>query len=679
MTDCDSPTVLVDATFAWIAANVRDEVDFVVWTGDSARHDSDEKIPRTAKQIVDTNIYIAEKFAEVFGNGQQSTDGGPADMAIPVIPSIGNNDILPHNIFLPGPNKWLKTYGSVWRRFIPEAQRHSFQQGGWFYVEAVPGKLAVFSLNTMYFFDRNSGVDGCSRPEEPGFEHMEWLGVQLQMLRERGMKAILTGHVPPARTPSKQLWDETCWQKYTLWLQQFRDVVVGGMYGHMNIDHFMLQDTKDVDILSLQGEAVSTREYLGDDLSVTSAGDYLEELRTHFSDLPNPFDALGDGKDSAAGGKKGKKGRKGRKKKKERALKKIGGEWAERFQLSNVGPSVVPNYFPTLRVVEYNITGLDTSLTWASQMEKGRGLTDPGEVRRENFDSFNADQDILYNSEDGDEDDEEEEEDVEVVDSSETDSIWDSGSGAESKDGKKKKKKKKPHKPDIDIPLPPSASAPPGPAYSPQPLTLTGYTQYFANLTAINGLGGEDKDETSLETREKSSQQQRAKFKYEVEYCTFNDSRGFKLEDLTVRSYLKLAHRIGRYRKPKGDTGNAGLALGLSGAEGEGEDVWDADGDEEASSVLGRLREIVRGFAAELRGFWDGEDEDEGEEVRTGVEPRKKRRKGHRKGHDRERYRHGRNRNKAWRVFVERAFVGTLDEDELNDFAVRAEERRGEL
>jgi endopolyphosphatase len=97
-----------------------------------------------------------------------------------------------------------------------------------------------------YFFSSNSGVDGCANKHEPGYEHMEWLRIQLQILRDRGMKAILMGHVPPARVDSKESWDETCWQKYTLWQRQFRDVIVGGLYGHMNIDHFMLQDFDEI-------------------------------------------------------------------------------------------------------------------------------------------------------------------------------------------------------------------------------------------------------------------------------------------------------------------------------------------------------------------------------------------------------------------------------------------------
>ena len=91
-----------------------------------------------------------------------------------------------------------------------------------------------------YFFTSNSAVDGCAKKHEPGYEHMEWLRIQLQILRDRGMKAILIGHVPPARVDSKESWDETCWQKYALFGRQFRDVIVGSLYGHMNIDHFML-------------------------------------------------------------------------------------------------------------------------------------------------------------------------------------------------------------------------------------------------------------------------------------------------------------------------------------------------------------------------------------------------------------------------------------------------------
>lgn len=36
--DCDSPLSLINATFDWLETNFKGEVDFVVWTGDNARH-----------------------------------------------------------------------------------------------------------------------------------------------------------------------------------------------------------------------------------------------------------------------------------------------------------------------------------------------------------------------------------------------------------------------------------------------------------------------------------------------------------------------------------------------------------------------------------------------------------------------------------------------------------------
>jgi len=150
ISDCDSPFSLVNETFKWIDANLKDSIDFIIWTGDSARHDNDEKLPRSDEQVFGLNKYMVEKFVEVFGKDDNIDDTNPNnDMTIPIVPTFGNNDILPHNIMTWGPNKYTMKFSSIWERFIPEDQRHVFQRGGWFWVEVIPNKLAVFSLNTL--------------------------------------------------------------------------------------------------------------------------------------------------------------------------------------------------------------------------------------------------------------------------------------------------------------------------------------------------------------------------------------------------------------------------------------------------------------------------------------------------------------------------------------------------
>lgn len=630
----------MNATFKWIAENIKDRVDFVVWTGDSARHDSDEEIPRNANEVLSTNRWVAEKFAEVFSK----SDDPKNSLAIPIIPTFGNNDILPHNILVSGPNKWLKTYTDIWSRFIPEEQRHGFERGGWFYVEVIPQKLAVFSLNTLYFFTHNAAVDGCALRSEPGYAHMEWLRIQLHFMRQRGMKAILTGHIPPARTESKQLWDETCWQKYTLWLRQYRDVVIGGLYGHMNIDHFMLHDTKEITVLGGHRSSASRdiiRATMDEELSIQSASDYLEELREDWSDLPNPNLVTNDDEDDDGSSDDTTNGKKSKKdKKKKKASKKIGGPWGERFHTTLVSPSVVPNFFPTLRVIEYNITGLDTSAIWAEPSSWSKSS--------QSLDLADEDTNRAEGSETGENDSE-----VSPEDCPESMGKMEKRKGRGRKGKTGKKRKKKPSNPDLIVPFPPSKGAPPGPAYSPQPLTLLGYTQYFANLTDINNdnfvehddLEGYQHDTDARRWHEGKHKGKHPKdkiprpkaFQFQVEYDTFTDPI-YKLKDMTVRSYIKLAHRIGQYKSEKGP---------LTDITKE---------DESVNSIE------ENGDYLQLEAYFDqGDDADDYDDMYLDSEKHKKK---HRKNKH-----HSRNeKNKIWLRFIERAFVGTLDEKELQSF-----------
>ena len=544
--DCDSPIELVNKTMHWIKKELKDKIDFIIWTGDSARHDNDEAYPRNEDQVVGLNEMMVQKFFEVFGkkNGDEDNEDPNNDYIIPIIPTFGNNDILPHNIFRMGPNKWTRIYTKVWRQFIPEAQRHQFEQGGWFYVEVIPNKLAVFSLNTLYFFTSNAVVDGCALPSEPGYHQMEWLRIQLQFMRDRGMKAILTGHVPPTREESKTNWDETCWQKYTLWLRQYRDVVVTSLYGHFNYDHFILQDFEDLRKGTKKGKMPDYslekgEEGKDDKVRTTGKPEYFIDLRNRWSEMPNPpkslswfemmVNELSELRESTLSLTRAKQVfagvLKSEKKKRKKYFKKIGGEHAERYAASFVSASVVPNLYPTLRVFEYNITGLDSK----SLEESERSLSIPAMPE---FDQKNLE-------------------------------------SQKSKRKKKKKKGKKKYK--FDIPKSPSKSSPPGPAYSPQTFSLVRFTQYLANLTHINNdfqalsstelqgegyvnaTGWKEGKHKGKKPHNKDHTPEPKKFKYEVHYDTRDDDV-YQLKDLTMPSIVDLATRIGKFEPEDDDS-----------------------------------------------------------------------------------------------------------------------------
>lgn len=642
--DCDSPFSLINATFNWIEHNLRDKIDFVIWTGDSARHDIDEEIPRTPSQVLGTNRWIAEKFSEVF------KDKGGKGLSIPVIPTLGNNDILPHNILTPGPNKWLRYYTDIWRKFIPEEQKHSFEYGGWFYVEVIPNKLAVFSLNTLYFFDRNAAVDDCSSPTEVGYKQMDWLRVQLEFMRQRGMKAILMGHVPPARTESKKLWDESCWQKYTLWLRQYRDVVTGSIFGHMNVDHFLLRDSKEIDILL--DPSPDTREAMDDELTVQGTSDYLLEMRAEWARIISSPPSAADGHS------KGKK--------------KHSDPWGERYQVSLVGPSVVPNYFPTLRVVEYNITGLEKTKVWADAVEQ---ISSPLP----------------------DEEGEEEEQgrlDIRDLSDFETEQKKKKGHKGGNKDKKKGHKKprkgKKPKDPKFVRPNPPAKTSPPGPAYSPQTLSFTGYTQYYANLTHINNdvtpddpekgsVAASEESETWMDwllrwrkgkngdKKPKDPKPQPRDFQYEVEYNTKTDKL-YKMSDLTVNSYVDLAYRMAQ--PPKGGKGKKGH----KSKKGKGKTVLSVEEQDDAE--IEEPAEGLKGGDHDDDSHPDSDADIDGEtglvaEKKDGKDHDKKGKKGKKKHGDKgkKEKHHKKKVNKVWFHFLRHAFVSTVEKKELKKMA----------
>ncbi|KAI7221756.1 Endopolyphosphatase [Hortaea werneckii] len=530
MSDCDSPIDLVNQTMAWIKEEFKDKVDFVVWTGDSARHDNDDEIPRNAGQVTKLNEFMVHKMFEVFGkhNGDEDDNDPNNDFVIPIVPNLGNNDILPHNVMTKGPNTWTRTYSRIWRQFIPEVQKHSFEQGGWFYVEVIPNKLAVFSLNTLYFFKSNAAVDGCASPREPGSQQFEWLRIQLHFMRERGVKAILTGHVPPIRQDAKTTWEESCWQKYTLWLQQYRDVVITGLYGHFNYDHFMLQDFEDLDKDTQRGRMSYYHTHDAEDsIHATVSSDYWLQLREQWSELPEPPESLKEIDDDEHVSErmgdimplwleriwrqsKSAKGKDKEKQRRKKYLKKMGGKYAERFSTSFVAASVVPNLFPTVRVYDYDISGLE-----------GRGndlaLPDPAP-----FD-------------------------------------WHQDEDDDGIDLQKKKKKKKEKFYKFKVPEPPSKSSPPGPAYSSQALSLTKYRQYYANLTHINNdfvalrsdedVGAEKWNKGKHKGKrphDRDHEPNPRPFKYQLHYDTQEDEV-YHLKDLTMSNLIDLARRVGGF------------------------------------------------------------------------------------------------------------------------------------
>ncbi|KAG2135743.1 uncharacterized protein EDB93DRAFT_1170667 [Suillus bovinus] len=235
---CDSPFRLTNFTLDFLDEHWTSEIDFVI----SPRHDNDDDLPRSLDEIYDLNRAVAKKMEHVF-----------LKKGIPVVPSLGNNDIW-------RPNQILDEFSSIWSAFIPPTSSASFHQGAYFSTEIIPDAVAAISLNTLYFYKKNHAVAGCdyADPKNPGNMHLDWLEEQLEAFRSRQM----------------QTYFPECYKRFVELNLRFQDTILGNLYGHLNVDHFSFLDADEID-MSLETSLKST---------------IFETLIADFSEIPEPLE-----------------------------------------------------------------------------------------------------------------------------------------------------------------------------------------------------------------------------------------------------------------------------------------------------------------------------------------------------------------------------------------------------
>ncbi|KGQ86898.1 endopolyphosphatase [Candida albicans GC75] len=479
---CDSPPILVEETFKWITDNLIDKIDFIVYTGDSARHDNDREYPRTRQHIFNMNKEISDKFVTL----TSESDGQP------LIYPVSNNDIMPHNLMDTGPSLQTRELFEAWRPFIPQVQMHTYLMGAYYFQEVIPNQLAVLSLNTMYWFDSNPMVDDCDNKGDPGYKLFEWLGYVLKEMRARNMKVWLCGHVPP----NEKNYDTTCLRKYIAWTHEYRDVIVGGLYGHMNLDHFIPLDSvqayksiqKDFKDEFKQKSVFSVED---EDVHALEDSNLYKALDENFSDkffrvtggVPNnKVTYLETLREELYAPLKGKK---------------KSGEHFERYSIAHVTASIIPTFNPGMRVWEYNITDLEDKLQ---------------QVKFEPWDKFFAGVERMIEVQSN------------YVDEKDNDEMnWQEMDDITIERKKKHKKKNRKKKKDHTFPKPMPENLPLGPAYIEQTFTPERYVQYYADLESIN--------------------KGKKEFDYEIEYST--DDSLYGLKALTVEEWIKFGRKLG--------------------------------------------------------------------------------------------------------------------------------------
>lgn len=145
----------------------------------------------------------------------------------------------------------------------------------------------------------------------------EWMARQLAQFRRRNIQVHIVGHVPPTAGN----FFERCYDAYTELVVRFQDTIVGQHFGHMNIDAFFVQESSIV-----APKTVSKAPTRAEDLKRIEC-----DLKHDYGTLPGPS--------------------------------RTDMDYYSAFHLA---PSVVPTYFPSVRVWTYNTTPAHGNRPWAA-------------------------------------------------------------------------------------------------------------------------------------------------------------------------------------------------------------------------------------------------------------------------------------------------------------------------
>ncbi|XP_071455401.1 acid sphingomyelinase-like phosphodiesterase 3b [Hetaerina americana] len=257
---CDSPWRLVESAARAMKSLHGDNIEFVLWTGDSIAHVNDDYLSTEKVLMVMQNLtdLLRHTFSSQF-----------------VFPVLGNHDFYPQNQFPPRRHPTYKRVADMWRHWLPTEAIDSFEKGGYYTIEQKGRRFRLVALNTNLYYRANRQTsrgrgfrrvtakkgrpweetagpesdDGTPEDEEEQEDdpagQWRWLeGVLEKSMRNRET-VYLVGHVPPgveersanAKEPLGSFKDRVN-RRYLHLVRKYSHAIVGQFFGHHHSDSF---------------------------------------------------------------------------------------------------------------------------------------------------------------------------------------------------------------------------------------------------------------------------------------------------------------------------------------------------------------------------------------------------------------------------------------------------------
>ncbi|XP_067657506.1 acid sphingomyelinase-like phosphodiesterase 3b [Haliotis asinina] len=222
---CDSPWRLVNDSINAMA-NIRRNVDFILWTGDNVAHIADQYTNETYV------VHILRSITDAL----KTTFPG-----VKVYATMGNHDWYPSDQFPVISHFLYNATAELWEDWIGDAeQMANFRKGAYYTAKTVRG-LRIIGLNTNIYYTSDKLTAAMTDPNG----QFAWLEEVLKNAKDAGEKVLITAHVPPGfHVPGKAQWFYDQYNTRFLDISRtYSDILVGMFFGHNHADGFKLLQT----------------------------------------------------------------------------------------------------------------------------------------------------------------------------------------------------------------------------------------------------------------------------------------------------------------------------------------------------------------------------------------------------------------------------------------------------
>ncbi|XP_050536756.1 acid sphingomyelinase-like phosphodiesterase 3a [Daktulosphaira vitifoliae] len=213
---CDSPWSLVKSAVRAMKEKHGDNIEFILWSGDSVSLDVNDASARVVAIQNVTNL-LSHTFSSQF-----------------VFPVLGHDD--PGALL--GQRIGYTELGYYWRQWLPTDAIQTFNKGGYYTIEQKSNKLRIIALNSNAFTSYENDED--VNPNE----QLAWLERILLKSAKNKETVYLVSHKCPGvneRDPDEApKFHDKYSSKYLQLIRRYANIIVGQFCGDLHSDTFRI-------------------------------------------------------------------------------------------------------------------------------------------------------------------------------------------------------------------------------------------------------------------------------------------------------------------------------------------------------------------------------------------------------------------------------------------------------